>query len=375
MIDDDAFVVGCLYITFIVAIITPAIRYLLHPSRRYIVHKKRTMMHTRPELDLCVLLCIHDQEDVPSAINLLDALNNPMKQSQLVVYMLHLVELLGHAQPKLIHHRFTKVKASRSYSSEPIVNAFKYFGDSNNEIVVINPFTAISPFTTMHDDVCSLALNKKSCLIFVPFHKRFHSNGVMSSSKYKLKMVNDNILKNAPCSVALVVERGFLKVSKSIETNLYSFQIAVVFIGGEDDREAMFIGARMAGHTNINLTMIRVLESEKVGSDEDEERRVEDEAVDEFRRMTVDNYRVRYIEEVVKDGIGTICILRSMGSNLDLVMVGRRHSPCSALVQGLVLWNEHTELGAIGEVLATSDFMGNATILDPCYTTTYKTGK
>uniref|UniRef100_A0A9I9D977 Cation/H(+) antiporter 15-like n=1 Tax=Cucumis melo TaxID=3656 RepID=A0A9I9D977_CUCME len=363
VIDDDAFVVGCLYITVMVAIITPAIRYLLHPSRRYIVKKRRTVMHTRPEHDLCVLVCIHDQEDVPSAINLLDALNNPMKQSQLVVYMLHLVELLGHAQPKLIHHRFTKVKTSRSYSSEPIVNAFKYFGDSNNEIVVINPFTAISPFTTMHDDVCSLALDKKSFLIFVPFHKRFHSNGVMSSSKYKLKMVNDNILENAPCSVALVVERGFLKLSKSIETCLYSFQIAVVFIGGADDREAMFIGARMAGHANINLTMIRVLESEKVGSDEAEESRVDDEAVDEFRRMTVDNYRVRYIEEVVKDGIGTICILRSMGSNFDLVMVGRRHSPCSALVQGLVLWNEHTELGAIGEVLATSDFMGNAMIL------------
>ncbi|KAA0060265.1 cation/H(+) antiporter 15-like [Cucumis melo var. makuwa] len=363
VIDDDAFVVGCLYITVMVAIITPAIRYLLHPSRRYIVKKRRTVMHTRPEHDLCVLVCIHDQEDVPSAINLLDALNNPMKQSQLVVYMLHLVELLGHAQPKLIHHRFTKVKTSRSYSSEPIVNAFKYFGDSNNEIVVINPFTAISPFTTMHDDVCSLALDKKSFLIFVPFHKRFHSNGVMSSSKYKLKMVNDNILENAPCSVALVVERGFLKLSKSIETCLYSFQIAVVFIGGADDREAMFIGARMAGHANITLTMIRVLESEKVGSGEVEESRVDDEAVDEFRRMTVDNYRVRYIEEVVKDGIGTICILRSMGSDFDLVMVGRRHSPCSALVQGLVLWNEHTELGAIGEVLATSDFMGNAMIL------------
>ncbi|XP_038906053.1 cation/H(+) antiporter 15-like [Benincasa hispida] len=362
VINEDAFVVACICMLVIVAIITPIVRYLLHPSRRYIVHKRRTVMHSKPEFDLCVLVCIHDQEDVPSAINLLDALN-PTRRSHLVVYMLHLVELLGRAQPKLIHHKLTKVRTSKSCSSEPIVNAFKYFGDRNSEIVVINPFTAISPSATMHDDVCSLALDKMTSLIIVPFHKRFHSNGKMSSSKYKIKMVNHNILNNAPCSVVLVVERGFLKVSKSIESNLYSFQVAVVFIGGPDDREAMFIGARMAGHTNINLTMIRLLESENVPSDDVKERMLDDEAVVEFRKIIAGNYRVRYIEEVVKDGTGTICILRSMGSNFDLVMVGRQHSPRSALVQGLVLWNEHTELGAIGEVLASSDFMGNAMVL------------
>ncbi|CAK9317731.1 unnamed protein product [Citrullus colocynthis] len=363
VIDEEAFIVGCISILVIVAIITPVIRYLLHPSKRYIVHKRRTVMHSTPECDLSVLVCIHDQEDVPSAINLLDALN-PMRRSHLIVYMLHLVELLGLAQPKLIHHKHKKARTLKSCSSEPIVNAFKYFGESNSEIVEINPFTVISPSTTMHDDVCSLALHKNTSLIIVPFHKRFHSNGMMSSSKYKIKMVNHHILDKAPCSVALVVERGFLKVSKSIETNLHCFQIAVVFIGGADDREAMFIGARMVGHTNISLTMIRLLDNENVPNDELKERRLDDEAVVEFRQIIGDNYRVRYIEEVVKDGTGTISILRWMGSNnFDLVIVGRRHSPFLALVRGLVLWNERTELGAIGEVLASSDFMGNAMIL------------
>ncbi|KAE8650768.1 hypothetical protein Csa_017519 [Cucumis sativus] len=369
VINEDAFAVGCIWIIFIIAIITPIIRYLHHPSRRYIVQKKRTVMHSRPEFDLCVLVCIHDQEDVPSAINLLDALN-PTRRSHLVVYVLHLVELLGRAHPKLIQHKLTKVRSSR-FCCEPIVNAFKHFGDSNNETVVLNPFTAISPSITMHDDVCSLALDRKSSLILVPFHKRFHSNGMMSSSKYKTKMVNHNILNSAPCSIALVVERGFLRVSKSIETNLYRFQVAVVFIGGEDDREAMFIGARMAGHNNINLTVIRVMEmsedyNDVVRSNNNElmkEKRLDDEALVEFRKIVEDNYRVRYIEEVVKDGTGTICVLRSMGNNYDVVIVGRRHNPCLALVQGLVLWDEHTELGAIGEVLATSDFLGNATVL------------
>ncbi|CAK9329191.1 unnamed protein product [Citrullus colocynthis] len=324
IIDDEAFVVGCICMLVIVAIITPIIRYLLDPSRRYIVHGRRTMMHSRPEFDLCILVCIHDQEDVPSAINILDALN-PTRRSHLIVYMLHLVELIGRAQPKLIHHKHTKIRTLSSCSSEPIVNAFKYFGEM----------------------YCGI---------------RFHSNGMISSSKHKIKIVNKHILEKAPCSVALVVERGFSKVSKSITNNLNSFQIAVVFIGGPDDREAMFIGARMVGHSNINLTVIRLVEDENVLIDNIEEKKLDDEAVVEFRQIIADTYKVRYIEEVVKDGTGTICVLRSMGSNFNLVMVGRRHSPCLASVQGLVLWNECTELGAIGQVLASSDFMGNAMI-------------
>ncbi|XP_038883080.1 cation/H(+) antiporter 15-like [Benincasa hispida] len=362
VINDEAFVVGCISIMVTVAIIAPVIRYLLRPSKRYKVHKRRTVMNSGPEFDLSLLVCIYDQEDVPSAINLLDALN-PTKRSHLIVYMLHLVELLGSAQPKFIHHKLNKARTLRSCSSEPIVNAFKYFGESNSEIVEINPFTSISPFTTMHDDVCSLALNKNTSLILVPFHKKFHSNGMMSSSKHKIKTVNHHILDKAPCSVALIVERGFLKAPKSIETNLHSFQIAIVFVGGPDDREAMFIGARMVGHTNVNLTMIRLLDNENVPNDDVKERRLDDEAVAEFHQIISDNYRVRYIEEVVTDGTETISILRSMGSNFDLVMVGRRHSPFWASLQGLVLWNERTELGEIGEVLATSDLIGNAIIL------------
>ncbi|XP_022983542.1 cation/H(+) antiporter 15-like [Cucurbita maxima] len=362
LINDEALVVMCVWVMVVVAIISPIIRHLLDPSRRFIVHKRRTVMHSRPEFDLCVLVCIHDQEDVPSAINLLDALN-PTRRSHLVVYILHLVELLGRAHLELIYHKQMEVRTSRSCSSIPIVNAFKYFGESKREILAIYPFTAISPSTTMHDVVCSLALDKKTSLILVPFHQRFHSNGVLSLSQYKTKMVNHHILENAPCSVALVVERGILKTPKSIATNFHPFQIVMVFIGGPDDREAMFIGARMVGHPNINLTFIRLQESGNVPSSDVKERRLDNESVNEFRQSIADNNRVKYIEEVVKDGIGTISILRSLGGDFDLVIVGRQHNPCLALVQGLVLWNEQTELGAIGEVLASSDFIGNATIL------------
>lgn len=359
-VNTEGFAVICICMMVVLAIITPMTRYLFDPSRRYVVYRRRTVMHSRPEADLRVLVCIHDQEDVPNAINLLEALN-PTRRSHLVVYMLHLVELLGRASPQLIQHKRKQERAPRSCFSEQIVNAFKYFEQNNCEIVAIHPFTTISPFETMHDDVCSIALEHTTSLILVPFHRRFHSNGVTSLSKSRMKMVTDQILDQAPCSVALVVDRGVLEVSKSIATKSCSFQIAVVFIGGPDDREAMFIGARMAEHPNINLMMVRLLENENASNDEVEERRLDNEAVDEFRKLMAENYRMMYIEEVVKDSTGTISVLRSMGERFDLVVVGRRHS--STLVQGLVLWNEHTELGAIGEVLASSNFMGKAMIL------------
>ncbi|TYK25622.1 cation/H(+) antiporter 15-like [Cucumis melo var. makuwa] len=361
-IDNESFGIMCTGVMVLVGIITPIIRYLFDPSKRYVVYRRRTVMHSRSESDLRVLVCVHDQEDVPNAINLLEALN-PTRRSHLIVYMLHFVELFGRANPQLISQKFSRGRSSRFGPSESIINAFKYFGQSNREIVTIYPFTAISPPASMHDDVYSLALDKSTSLILVPFHKRFHSNGVLSLSKNNLKLVNNHILDKAPCSVAIVVNRGNSNTLRSISTDLYCFQVALVFLGGPDDREALFIGARMSGHPNINLTVIRLSENGNVASDDMEERRLDCEAVIAFQGVMVDNYRVRFIEEVVKDGNGTVSVLRSMGNHFDLVMVGRRHNPYSVLVQGLVLWNERTELGEIGEVLSSSDFMENATIL------------
>ncbi|KAG6588886.1 Cation/H(+) antiporter 15, partial [Cucurbita argyrosperma subsp. sororia] len=361
-IDRGTFAVMCIFLMVLMAVITPIIRYLFDPSRRYTVYKRRTVMDLKPGSDLRVLICIHDQEDVPNAINLLEALN-PTRRSHLIVYMLHLVELLGRANSQLIPHNLKKDRISTSCPSEHIVNAFKYFGRNNRQTVAIFPFTSITSSTTMHDDVYLLALNKTVSLILVPFHKKFYSNGVISLSNYDMKMVNNEILDKAPCSIGLVVDRGVLNLSRSAATNLHSFQVAVVFLGGADDREAMFVGARMAGHPDINLTLIRLLKKGNVERDDVKETRLDNEAVLQFRKATTNNRRVMYIEEVVMDGTGTVSLLRSMGNNFNLVIVGRRHSYCSTLVQGLVLWNEQTELGAIGEVLASSDFMGNAIIL------------
>ena len=164
----------------------------------------------------------------------------------------------------------------------------------------------------------------------------------------------------APCSIAILIERGNLKTTRSVLATWSSYRVVVLFLGGADDREALALGARIAGHPNISLTVIRFLENESVTSGNEEERKLDSEVVSEFRLSMAGNYHVMYIEEVVIDGTGTISVIQSMENNYELILVGRRHDRRSPLLLGLVDWNEQAEFG---EELASADFLGNTTIL------------
>jgi hypothetical protein len=195
-IDNEAFVIICISIVIVMGAITPMIKYLYDPSRRYMVYKRRTVMHLRPDSELRILVCIHDQENVPTIINLLEALN-PSKRSPLSIYLLHLIELVGRANPLLITHKLTKRPSSKASTSKPIVNAFRYYEHSSHGLVTVFHFTAISHCKTMHDDVCSLALDKRTSLIIVPFYKDIHANGAMGSHKKTIRILNNNVLDKA----------------------------------------------------------------------------------------------------------------------------------------------------------------------------------
>ncbi|KAI4348338.1 hypothetical protein L6164_009073 [Bauhinia variegata] len=363
-INHEAFAIMNISLVAATGAITPIIRSLYDPSRKYTVYKRRTVIHARPNSALQVLVCIHDQENVPTAIKPLEALN-PTEQSPLEIHLLHLIELVGWARPRLISHRLTtdtkdSLKAS---SSVPIINAFASFENSNKGVVTVNPFTTISPSNVMHDDVCSISLSERTSLIIAPYCKRLLPNGAIESYKKAPLILNDNILDKAPCSVGIFIDRGLLNSSKPGLENWSSFRVAVLFLGGPDDREALVMAARMAAHPRINLTTIRLLANGNVNNSNANEIRLDNEVVGDFRVSMAGNYQVMYIEEVVMDGTGTVSVIRSLGNNYELVIVGRRHDKNSPLLSGLVDWKEHTELGEIGEVLASTDFISKATIL------------
>ncbi|KAF8390683.1 hypothetical protein HHK36_025210 [Tetracentron sinense] len=364
LIDGDAFAVMCTSMLLITGAITPLIRYLYNPSRRYVVYRRRTILHSRPNSELRVLVCIHDQENVPTIVNLIEA-TNPTKRSPLVVYVIHLLELVGRATPLLIPHKLSKRPSSNGAASpsERIVNAFRHYEQGNQEAVSVQPFTSVSPYATMHDDICLLALDMRTSLVIIPFHKQYATSDMLESSKIGFRVVNNNVLNKAPCSVGILVHQGLLIGSWSALASRSPYRVAVLFLGGADDREALALGARMAGHPNVNLTMVWLLENGNINSHDTRERKLDNEVVGEFRLSMARNDRVMYIEEVVMDGSGTAAVLRSMENNYELIMVGRHHDKGSPLTSGLTDWNEYTELGVIGDILASTDFNGKTTVL------------
>lgn len=76
---------------------------------------------------------------------------------------------------------------------------------------------------------------------------RFHANGTMASTNQAAKISNGNALNKVPCSVAILVVRGLLNTSTFFLKNWSSYHVAVLFLGGADDRETLALGVRMAG--------------------------------------------------------------------------------------------------------------------------------
>ncbi|PHT97478.1 hypothetical protein BC332_33586 [Capsicum chinense] len=378
-IADEAFAVLCISLLTATAIVTPILKSLYDPHKRYAAHKDRTIQHMKPHSELRVLACIHDQENVPATINLLEALH-ASNQSHMDITMLHLTEMVGRAHPLLINHKLPLVMnhASEASASKRIINAFKVFEQNFRETVTMHPFTAICPYVMMHDEVCTMALEKRTSLITIPYHNRLIASSIncqKTVSKLGSKNMNEKIMQTTPCSVAVIVDRSLVNTSRPILDAWSLYRVAVFFLGGADDREALALGQRMAEKQNISLTIIRLIQENPTGnytnnintssSDYDTiEQMTDNEMVGKARSDMAGNYRVKYVEKMIRDGTGTAAVMRSMEDEYELIIVGRRHDTQSPLLLGLSDWVEESEeLGSVGDMFALGDSESNSTIL------------
>ncbi|XP_042500267.1 cation/H(+) antiporter 15-like [Macadamia integrifolia] len=366
-----------LVVTWTVTIMLRAL-YKSSSSKWYRVSNRRTISDTKPNTELRILACIHKEHSVPLIIDVIEASNHSIR-NPIGLYVLHLEELVGRSDPILISHSargsrnpvfsvsHTSTNVNAPVLSECIVNVFqRYEQENNNGSISVQSFTAISPYNSMHDDVCTLALEKRTSLIIIPFHKlRSCAHGHLESSSSSgtgIRTMNINVLENSPCSVAILIEGGLWSSSKVKLANWTSCRVLVLFLGGADDREALAYGARMCRHPNINLTVVRLVANSPSNIGTSKERKYDEYAVNEFKHNMAANKQVRYIEELAMDGSNTISVIRSIESDYQLIVVGRRHDERSPLISGLTEWIEHNELGMIGDILASSEF-SDASIL------------
>lgn len=320
------------------------------------MHNRRNLQHAEPDDEFRILACVHDQDNVNPILALLEAAG-PSSHSPICVYLLHLIQLVGRADAILINY---KLQGSAPISdSDHIVNAFKLFEKQfDSGCIWVLPYICISPYISMHDDVCSLALDKNTTLVILPFHKRVIPSGnFISGVDHAVQAFTVNVLQYAPCSVGILVN-PFSEGGWPLQLRC----VAVYFFGGADDREALALGARLADNCAVGLTVVRFLPSTE-WQVEGWEAQADEQALMRFRIEKVDGERVEYREEVVRDSEGTVGVIRETSGEFNLLVVGRRVGEDSPLTVGLSMWSEYQELGAIGDLLASTDFGSRAATL------------
>ncbi|KAF8394860.1 hypothetical protein HHK36_018797 [Tetracentron sinense] len=355
-----SFTLMVLLTTLVTAIATPLIGILYKPTRPYINKKRRTIQHAQPGSELHIVAGIHDKESVAALINLLEA-SNPTSYSPIVVYALHLVELVGRATPMFIAHK----SCPENNGFDIKVSAFRILEQVSPDHVEINSFTSVSPYTSMYQDICDFALEKTASLIVIPFHKeRLGGHGQIGLHR-GVQQVNSNVIAHAPCSVGILVDRGPFRrplMSRSVR-GASQYNVAVLFLGGADAREALAYADRMVGKSLVSLTVVRFLSNNNEG-DNVMEKKLDDGLVTWFWVKNEQNDRVVYKEVVVRNGEETVAAIQAMNSNsYDLWIMGRQMGINPVLVEGLSQWSDNPEMGVIGDYVTSSDFGCTASVL------------
>ncbi|KAI3936335.1 hypothetical protein MKW92_001598 [Papaver armeniacum] len=342
-----------LTLIMVVAVITPAVKYLYDPSSKYLSFKGRSILQSNENnSDFRVLICVHTLDDVPAIIRLLEA-TDPTKLRPLTIYLLHLVELVGRATPLLIAHTLHKRAASSNPTkSERIINVFQQFQNRYHNLVTVHPFSTIS-------------LDKRTALVIFPFCRQDATSlrddlAKPNISNRCIKTLLQNLLRNSPCSVGILINGSNYQEQTTCFVPDTPYRVIVLYFGGPDDRESLAFAMNMIHNPSVFVTVIRFFDPASLPSDEalgyyndsvdiDVERQkfLDDELIDHFRINTMHDETLVYKEVEVKDYAETIWVVRQQiifsGLETDL--------------------DETKELGAIGDMVSSPDYGAEGSIL------------
>ncbi|KAK7305483.1 hypothetical protein VNO77_43389 [Canavalia gladiata] len=358
-LNDECFAILVLTLVLVTGIVSPVVKALYDPSRRFLAYKRRTIMHHYNDRELRILACIHKHDNVLAILNLLAA-SHPNEVSPFDLVVLHLVKLVGQASSLLVAHVPREKPSRRPTQTEKIFSSFSKFEDAYKGMVTLHCYQGISPYATMHNDVCYLALEKRTTFIIIPFHKQWIVGGTTKSS-FAFKQLNKKVLEKAPCSVGVLIDRGNQKMFWCGYMKESLYQVAVLFFGGADDREALAYARRMLNQPNVYITLFHFSSSTEIVGGTERSKMLDTKILSEFRLKAFRNDRVSCKNESVMNGRDVLSVIEYMENCYDLVMVGRRHAD-SELMSELGKWKDG-ELGVVGEILAFLNIGAKTSIL------------
>ncbi|CAN6705310.1 unnamed protein product [Malus baccata var. baccata] len=364
MVDDQCFTQILLSFLVVTMILTPIVRFSYKPQIRSLTSTKLCSavrnMQSMPKSNetFRILCCFHNQESVRTIITLLEA-SNPTDTSPICAYVVHAVEHIGPAGPMLIPYKKQRKTFKRTDSpTRQMMRAFENYSRNSRGPVTIQTYKMIVPYKCMHETIFHLTNDKLIPLIIVPFHQN-HQSMVGSTMTAAIRQFNINVQAYAPCTVGILVDRGFS--AKHGWISHFTYNVGLFFIGGPDDREALSYAFCMSGSPDVGLTVYRFTFRNKLEEEDEEEKKEEmlDESlVDEFKLRNVGNDCLNWIDIEVDDNVQVMDTIRQSQVEYDLVMVGRRHTNKALSEEQMAEFMENAELGVIGDMLASPDFCG-----------------
>eukprot|EP00253_Pinus_taeda_P012348 PITA_12348 len=404
ILNDETFAIFVLMALFTTFITTPVVTAIYKPARRQVPYKHRKIERKKSKDELRIMACLHSARNIPGMINLIET-SRGIRKPALRLYIMHLVELSERSSSIIMVNKAGKnglpFGNRNRDQQDQIVVAFDAYEQLSK--VKVRPMIDISAIQDMHEDICNIADRKRIAMIILPFHKYQQGDGVLETLSLGFRNVNQKVLKHAPCSVGILVDRGRLGGQSQLAPSNVDHHIAVLFFGGPDDREALVFGRRMAEHPGIKLTVIRFLPGTEfdhaavnltpLGSHEDEIHvqvyKFSTEEINKEQEKELDEAALQVINTKASnpgkshDGIGVnddagesivyeerqnsntvASVLEIAKSNIyHMFLVGRGRFP-SPLVADLA---ERTagcpELGPIGDLLTSSNFPISASVL------------
>ncbi|XP_024980630.1 cation/H(+) antiporter 2-like [Cynara cardunculus var. scolymus] len=360
------------------------IGFLVRRESNTIGLKHIPMEFHSPDKELKLLACVHSRHPVNTMVRLIVSLRGS-DDVPISPYLMHLIEL-----PE-------KIKKSSSYY-EPEEDEFSDDEDyCSNDVVEINEAVdifieetqmmihqvqTIAPFFSMYQDVCDFADDIRASFIVLPFHKHQRIDGKFENDKEGVRTTNQKVLRNAQCSVAMLVDRGHTTTGTQAAGSESLQQIATLFFGGPDDREALGFSKRLSTHHHTSLTIVRFLPTSakdpnvRINVDQkdddvlvaiqDHETQIEEadnSALANFYHRYVTSGKVRFVEKYVENGVQTGMILRDMAETYSMFVVGKGGRGDCLLTTGISDWEECPELGVVGDFLASSEFDISGSVL------------
>ncbi|KAK2372872.1 cation/H antiporter [Trifolium repens] len=362
-------------------VVPPIINAIYKPRKRFEQNKLKTIQKLRLDAELRILACVHNTRHATGITKLIESFN-ATRLSPIHVFSLYLVELTRRAGALVAAHmekpigQFGAQNLTRSQEElENINNIFKAFGEAYDAIR-LQTLNVVSAYATIHEDIYNSANEKRTSLIILPFHKQISSEGALETTNIAYQGINLNVMQSAPCSVGIFVDRD---LGQFLERK---FCICMIFVGGPDDREALAVAWRMAGHPAAQLSVVRMLQFDEAAEvdtsshneaqgilsvvmDSEMQNDLDDEYVNSFRLTAVNNNdSITYSEVDVHSSEDIPKVLKELENfGCDFYIVGQGNRRNSRVFSSLLEWSDCSELGVIGDMLASDNFGSRSSVL------------